>query len=93
MHGGKRPAGRVNSADLKSDQVPDGLDDALVDQVEEAPEGNAGKVNLCGRDLPRFLGFLIEISNQTCSLLDSAAVAFLLLRCHVDRFNPATSPL
>ena len=92
MHGGKRPAGRVNSADLKSEQVPDGLDDALVDKVEEAPEGNAGKVNLCGRDLPRFLGFLIEISNQTCSLLDAAAVAFLL-RCHVDRFNPATSPL
>ena len=93
MHGGKRPAGRANSADLKSDQVPNGLDDALIDQVEEAPEGNAGKVNLCGRDLPRFLGFLIEISNQTCSLLDAAAVAFLLLRCHVDRFNPATSPL
>lgn len=93
MHGGKRPAGRVNSADLKSEQVPDGLDDALVDKVEEAPEGNAGKVNLCGRDFPRFLGFLIEISNQTCSLLDAAAVAFLLLRCHVDRFNPATSPL
>ena len=92
MHGGKRPAGRVNSADLKSEQVPDGLDNALIHEVEEATEQDACGVDLSGRDLPRFFGFLIEIPNQTSGLLNAAAVVFLLRR-HVDHSCPLTSPL
>ena len=77
---------------LTSKEVPDGLDHALIHEVKEATKKDTSKIHLSGRNLPRFFGFLIEISNQTGGLLDAAAVVFLL-RCHVDRSFPATSPL
>lgn len=92
MHGRERPTGRADSAVVGSEQVPNGLNNTLVYEVKETAKSDAGEVDLRWRDLPRFLGFLIEIPNQTCSLLDAAAVAFLLRR-HGDRLWPATSPL
>ena len=77
---------------MNSEQVHDCLNHALVDQVKEATKQDAGQVDLGRRDFPRFFRFLVEISDQTSGLLDAAAVAFLLRR-HVDRCWPATSPL
>jgi ribosomal protein L4 len=78
---------------LTSEEVENGLDNALVHEVKEAGQEDAGQVDLSGRDLPRVFGLLVKVANQTSGLLNAASIVLLLLCRHVDRFNPATSPL
>ena len=63
---------------LVSKEVQYCPDNTLVDEVEEGTKSDAREVNLAWSDFPCVLGFFIEISNKTCSLLNSAAIGFLL---------------
>jgi hypothetical protein len=77
---------------LNSEEAHDGANDALVNEVKEESKSDAGKVNLSWRDLPSIFRFLIEVSNETCSLLNSTAVGFLL-GSHVNQYLRDGSPL
>ena len=93
MHGGERTTRGVDSALLSLEKIPNGLNHALVHKVEESAQKDAGEVDLGGCDLPRVFGLFIEITNQTSSLLNTAAIVLLLLRRHVDRLWRETTPL
>lgn len=83
---------RVRLLCMASEEVQNSANNALVNEVEERTKCNACEVNLAWGNLPSVFGLLIEVANKTCSLLNSAAIGFLL-RSHVNQSLRDASPL
>ena len=83
---------RVRWLCLGSEEVQNSANNALVHEVEERSKSDACEVNLAWGNLPSVFGLLVEVANKTCSLLNSAAIGFLL-RSHVNQCLRDASPL